>query len=71
MEDIELHLDFQQFFLYYRILNARYLAQRIGMNPALLSQYVRGKKKPSAAQSERILKGIQAVGRELSEINWV
>jgi len=42
--NIRLHLDLRQFFQYYRVLNANFLAMRIGMNPTLLSQYVQGKK---------------------------
>ena len=70
MENLRLHLDLQQFFQHYRVLNASFLAKRIGMNPTLLSQYVRGKKKPSARQTRKILQGIQAIGKELSEINF-
>jgi predicted RNase H-like HicB family nuclease len=62
-------VDFQQFFTYYKVLNARFLADRIGMNYSLLSQYVRGKKKPSEAQAKRILEGIHQIGKELSEIS--
>ncbi|WP_445385748.1 helix-turn-helix domain-containing protein [Robiginitalea sp. IMCC44478] len=69
-DSLRLHLDLQQFFQYYRVLNATFLAERIGMNPTLLSQYVRGKKKPSARQTRKILEGIQAIGRELSEIKF-
>ena len=39
------------------------------MNPTLLSQYVRGHKKPSPAQSKRILYGINRIGQELAEMN--
>jgi hypothetical protein len=69
-EHLRLHLDLQQFFQYYRVLNASFLAERIGMNPTLLSQYVRGKKKPSPRQTRKILQGIQSIGKELSEINF-
>jgi DNA-binding transcriptional regulator YdaS (Cro superfamily) len=64
-------LDLKQFFQYYRVLNATFLAKRIGMNPTLLSQYVRGKKQPSSKQIEKIIKGIQSIGKELSEISLV
>jgi len=66
--EIKFEIDFKQFFQYYKILNARYLAERIGMNPTLLSQYVQGRKKPSQKQTEKILKGIQQIGKELSEL---
>jgi len=70
-QDIKLELDFKQFFDYYNILNSRILAKRIGMNPTLLSQYIRGHKKPSDEQTEKILRGIHQIGQELSEINLI
>ena len=69
--NIKLQLDLQQFFQHYRVINAKYLAQRIGMNETLLSQYVQGHKNPSEKQSYRILQGIHEIGRELSEINLI
>ena len=71
IEDIKLKLDLPQFFRYYKVLNANFLAKRIGMNPALLSQYVHGKKKPSFKQTEKIIDGIQRIGQELVDIKLV
>lgn len=68
---IKLEIDFQQFFQFYGILNARVLAERIGMNATLLSQYVQGKKKPSSKQTEKILSGINKIGKELTELELV
>jgi predicted RNase H-like HicB family nuclease len=68
-EEIDLEIDLQQFFQYYRVINAKFLAQRIGMNESLLSQYVKGKKKPSAKQTSKILNGIHVIGKELININ--
>ena len=68
-QDIHFEIDFKQFFKYYRVLNARFLGEKIGMNPSLLSQYVSGTKKPSAKQTERILSGIHQIGQELSGLN--
>ena len=70
-ENLKFEIDFQQFFQYYKVLNAKFLADRIGMNPTLLSQYVQGHKKPSVAQTEKILDGIRQIGQELSEINLI
>jgi predicted RNase H-like HicB family nuclease len=67
--DIQFEIDFQQFFKYYKVLNAKFLAEKIGMNATLLSQYVSGTKKPSAKQTEKILSGIHQIGQELSGIN--
>ena len=70
-ESLKFEVDFKQFFQYYGILNAKFLADKIGMNPTLLSQYVEGKKKPSEAQTKKILSGIHHIGQELSEINLI
>jgi len=70
-ENLKFELDFKQFFLYYRVLNSKFLAEKIGMNPTLLSQYVQGHKKPSETQTEKILSGIHLIGQELSEINLI
>jgi hypothetical protein len=70
-ENIELEIDLKQLFQYYRVINSKFLAERIGMNTALFSQYVKGRKKPSSKQTDRILKGINEIGKELSEIQLV
>lgn len=69
--DLKFEIDFRQFFQYYKVINAKYLSEKIGMNPTLLSQYVQGHKKPSDAQTKKILAGIQEIGKELSEINLI
>lgn len=70
-ENLKFEIDFKQFFQYYKVLNSRFLADKIGMNPTLLSQYVQGHKKPSSSQTEKILTGIHQIGQELSEINLI
>ena len=70
-ENLRFEIDFKQFFLHYRVLNSKFLADKIGMNPTLLSQYVQGHKKPSETQTEKILLGIHQIGQELSEINLI
>lgn len=67
--DVKFEIDFEQFFKYYKVLNAKFLAEKIGMNPTLLSQYVQGHKKPSDKQTQKILAGIHQIGQELSGIN--
>ncbi|MBZ9628799.1 helix-turn-helix transcriptional regulator [Psychroflexus sp. CAK1W] len=68
-KSVGFEIDFKQFFKYYKVINAKFLAEKIGMNPTLLSQYVSGTKKPSAKQTEKILSGIHQIGQELSGIN--
>lgn len=70
-ENLRFEIDFKQFFMHYRVLNSKFLADKIGMNPTLLSQYVQGRKKPSVTQTEKILLGIHQIGQELSEINLI
>ncbi len=65
-KDVKLEIELKQFFQFYKVLNAKFLADRIEMNPTLLSQYVQGRKKPSSVQTEKILKGIREIGKELS-----
>lgn len=68
---ISYEIDFKQFFQYYKVINSKVLAEKIGMNPTLLSQYVRGHKKPSPKQSRRILYGINKIGQELAEMSII
>lgn len=68
-KDIQFEIDFHQFFKYYKVINAKFLGEKIGMNPTLLSQYVSGTKKPSTKQTEKILGGIHQIGQELTGIN--
>ncbi|MBU1370772.1 MAG: helix-turn-helix transcriptional regulator [Bacteroidetes bacterium] len=70
-EHLKFEIDFAQFFQYYKVLNSKFLAEKIGMNPTLLSQYVKGNKKPSEKQTEKILSGIHQIGKELAEINLI
>ncbi len=70
-DNLKFEIDFEQFFLYFKVLNSKFLAERIGMNPTLLSQYVQGHKKPSENQTEKILTGIHQIGQELSDMNLI
>ncbi len=68
---LSFEIDFKQFFQYYKAINSKALAEKIGMNPTLLSQYVRGHKKPSEQQSRRIWYGINRIGQELAEMSVI
>ncbi len=65
---LDFEIDYQDFFDSYKVINSKHLAQRIGMNESLLSQYVNGKKKPSMNQVNRIVAGIHEIGKELYEL---
>lgn len=68
LKDINITLDLPQFFDYFKVINAKALSERVGMNQSLLAQYVGGQKKPSAKQVDKILTGIRELGKELTEL---
>ncbi len=70
IDEIGLKYDLESFFAFYKIINAKALSERVGMDKTLLSQYIKGVKKPSSAQTRRILKAVQEVGRELTEVEF-
>lgn len=71
IEEINFEYDIASFFDFYRVINAKALSERIGMNQSLLAQYIKGIKKPSNIQSKRILQGVQQIGRELTEVSFL
>ena len=71
IDEIELKYDLESFFNFYKVINAKALSERIGMNQSLLAQYIKGIKKPSPVQTKRILSGVQQIGRELSEVRFL
>jgi hypothetical protein len=71
LDDLRFKFDLESFFDFYKVINAKALSERIGMNQSLLAQYIKGIKKPSPAQTKRILKGVQQIGRELTEVSFL
>lgn len=71
IDEIEFSFDLQSFFDFYKVINAKALSERIGMNQSLLAQYIKGIKKPSETQTNRILKGVQQIGKELCEVQFL
>ena len=69
--DLKISLNLPQFFEFYKVINAKALSERIGINQSLLAQYIKGNKKPSPTQTQRILKGVQQVGQELAAIQFI
>ncbi len=68
---IAVNLDLPQFFEYFKVINAKALSSRVGMNQSLLAQYVGGQKTPSHKQVQKILAGIRELGKELSDLEFV
>ena len=71
IEEIQFEYDLGSFFDFYKVINAKALSERIGMNQSLLAQYIKGIKKPSITQTRRILQGVQQIGRELSDARFL
>lgn len=71
LSDIRFEFDLESFFDFYKVINAKALSERIGMNQSLLAQYIKGIKKPSPAQTKRILHGVQQIGHELTEVRFL
>jgi hypothetical protein len=71
LDEIQFEYDLESFFSFYKVINAKALSERIGMNQSLLAQYIKGLKKPSAAQTKRILHGVQQIARELAEVRFI
>lgn len=69
--DLQINLDLPQFFEFYKVINAKALSERIGMNQSLLAQYIKGHKKPSTLQAQRILRGVQQIGNELASVRFL
>jgi len=70
-KDLRFEFDLESFFDFYKVINAKALSERIGMNQSLLAQYIKGIKKPSPAQIKRILKGVHQIGMELTEVKFL
>ena len=70
-DNLKISLDLPQFFEFYKVINAKALSERIGINQSLLAQYIKGNKKPSATQTQKILNGVQQVGKELASIQFL
>lgn len=71
ISEIKFKYDLESFFDFYKVINAKALSERIGMNQSLLAQYIKGIKKPSTSQTKRILQGVQQIGKELTEVRFL
>jgi len=71
IDEIKMTYELGSFFDFYKVINAKALSERIGMNQSLLAQYIKGIKKPSPVQTKRIIQGVHQIGKELSEISFI
>jgi len=71
IDEVKFEYDLASFFDFYKVINAKALSERIGMNQSLLAQHIKGIKKPSPKQTKRILQGVHQIGKELSEASFL
>jgi hypothetical protein len=71
IDEIGFTFDIPSFFDFYKVINAKVLGHRIGMNASLLAQYIGGHKKPSTKQMQKIMSGVHSIGKELSEVELI
>ena len=67
IDEIGFEYDLESFFAFYSLIDTNALSKRTGMKQSILSQYIKGIKKPSPEQTKKILRGVQEISRELSE----
>ncbi len=60
----------QRFFLTHREINIAEFAKRIGINAALLRNYINGFKKPSKEREQVINEGIRSLGEEFVAVKF-
>ena len=58
----------RRFFMSHREINITAFAERIGLNPKLLSNYINGHKNPSPEREDMIFAAIRDLGREYQNI---
>src|SRR5215203_264351 len=61
IEDVRFSYDVASFFDFFKVINAKVLSNRIGMNHTLLAQYISGHKKPSPKQMQKIITGVHSI----------
>lgn len=71
LEEIQLEYDLTSFMLFFKVLDAEELSKRSGVDQSSLTKFFKGVKKPTARQTQRIIKTAQQIGKELSEITLI
>ena len=69
INDFQVSYDLSGFFSEHSYLNVSDIAQRAGINSALMRQYVSGIKFPSEDRVKEIQKAIREIGKELTKTN--
>lgn len=63
--ELEFELNFSEFFKSYRMINAKYIAQRAQISESLLSHFIHGRRTPKEHHLERIVNCLHEIGDEL------
>jgi hypothetical protein len=70
-KNLVLIYDVPSFFKSFKVINAKAFSEKIGINHTLMAQYVTGKKVPSRMRTQKIIKGIHDIGRELADVRFL
>lgn len=62
--------DFQRFFLVHKEINITEFAKIVGINAALLRNYINGFKKPSKEREQEILEKIHEIGKRFVDARF-
>ncbi len=68
VDDFEVIYDLTTFFKTFSFLNISHVAEKAGINPGLMRQYVSGVKYPSSGRVLQILAVIKSIVKELSKV---
>lgn len=71
IEELDFELDLESFFNFYKVINTKVLSEWVGIKQSTLTEYINGRKKPTSNQKQRILNGIEKIGKELSEVRML
>lgn len=67
--ELEYELNFSEFFKSYRMINAKYIAQRTQISESLLSHFIHGRRTPKDHHLKRIVNCLHEIGAELQAVN--
>jgi len=67
-DNFDFSLDLKQFFQFYKLLNPKFVASEMGINPTVFSKFIQGRQEPSQEETRLILEGLKKIGQELTDV---
>jgi hypothetical protein len=69
IDNLDFNLDLKQFFQFYKLLNPKFVASELGINPTVFSRFIQGRDEPSPEETKLILEGLRKIGQELTDVS--